>query len=100
MTALQSMVRVHRWVLEEKQRKLVELQDLADRLRNDLAQLDSELETERKAAEASDEAGLAYPGYVAATLDRRKRLCESIENLENEAEAAREEVAEAFAELK
>ena len=100
MTALQSMVRVHRWVLEEKQRKLAELQSLADRLRGDLTQLDSELEAERQAAEASDEAGLAYPSYVAAALDRRRRICETIDNLETEVEAAREEVAESFAELK
>ena len=100
MTALQSMVRVHRWVLEEKQRKLAELQGLADRLRADIAQLDRELENERRAAEASDEAGLAFPNYVAAALDRRRRLCETIDNLELEVDAAREEVAESFAELK
>ena len=81
MTALDSMVRVHRWVLEEKQRKLVDLRTLLERLKCDLEGLDAELE-------------------AAAALDRRRKLCETIANLEQETEAAREEVTEAFSELK
>ena len=100
MTALDSMVRVHSWVLDEKQRKLADLQALLQKLTNDIANLDDELETERTAAGKSDEAGAAYPAFVAAALDRRKKLCETMANLEQESEAAREEVREAFGELK
>jgi flagellar export protein FliJ len=100
MTALDSMVRVHRWVLDEKQRKLADLQAFVDKLRGDLTTLDKQLETEREAAGRSDEAGSVYPAFVAAALDRRKKLCETIANLDTETEAAREDVAEAFSELK
>ncbi len=100
MTALDSMVRVHRWVLDEKQRKLADLRTLLEKLASDLQGLDAELESERAAADGSDEAGAAFPAYVAAALDRRQKLCETIANLEKETEAAREEVTEAFGELK
>jgi len=100
MTALDSMVRVHRWVLDERQRKLVDLQLFVDKLKDDLTALDKQLEAEREVADGSDEAGMAYPAFVAASLERRKKLCDTITNLESEIEAVREEVAEAFGELK
>jgi flagellar export protein FliJ len=100
MTALDSMVRVHGWVLEEKQRKLTDLRALLQKLTDDLAGVDKELDTEREAAGKSDEAGAAFPAFVAATLDRRKKLCETMANLQRESEAAREELREAFGELK
>lgn len=100
MTALKSMVRVHGWVLEEKRRDLAELQIFVDKLKKDLEALDHNVEAERAAAGRSEEANLAYPAFVAAALDRRKRLCETIFNLEQEVEAARDAVAEAFKELK
>jgi flagellar export protein FliJ len=100
MTALDSMVRVHSWALEEKQRKLADLRALLQKLTDDLANLDEELDAEREAAGKSDEAGAAFPAFVAAALDRRKKLCETIANLEKESEAARDEVTEAFGELK
>lgn len=100
MTALASMVQVLRWVLDEKQQKLAELQAFVDKLTEDLNALDTDLETERKAAGQCDEAGSVFPAFVAAALDRRKKLCETIVNLGKEVEAAREDVAEAFSELK
>ena len=100
MTALDSMVRVHRWMLDERQRKLADLQVFVDKLKDDLTALDKELEAEREVADGSDEAGMAYPAFVAASLERRKKLCDTIANLESEIEAVREEVAEAFGELK
>jgi flagellar FliJ protein len=100
MTALDSMVRVHRWVVDEKRRKLADLQTFVDKLKDDLIKLDEELETEREGAGRSDEAGLTYPAFVAAALERRSKLCETIANLEKEIEETREDVAESFRELK
>lgn len=100
MTALESMVRVHQWMLDERQRKLADLQALVQKLKDDLTALDHQLESEREVAGQSAEAGMAYPAFVAAALDRRKKLCDTIADLETEVESVREEVAEAFGELK
>ena len=101
MTALRSMIRVQGWVLEEKRRNLAEIQVFADKLKSDLSALDDSIEAEREAAGSSDEVGLTYPAFVAAALDRRKQAeAETIGKLENQIDAAREEVAEAFQQLK
>ena len=100
MTALKSMIRIHQWMLDERRRNLADLQVFLDKLQGDLAALDHSLEAERAVAEASPEAGLAYPAFVAAALERRKKLCGTIEELEGQVEALREAVAEAFAEVK
>ena len=96
--ALASMIRLHRWMLDEKRRNLADLQVFAEKLREDLAQLERDLEDQKTAADG--EAGLAYSSYVSAALDRRKKVEGTIANLEGEIEAAREDVAESFRELK
>ena len=98
--ALVSMIRLHRWMLDEKRRNLADLQVFAEKLRDDLVQLDADLEAQKGAAEGEDTAGLAYSSYVSAALDRRQKVEDTIANLEGEIEAAREDVAESFRELK
>lgn len=100
MSALESMIRVHQWMLDERRRGLAELQVFLDKLKADLVALDANLEAERAAAGNSGEAALTYPAFVAAALERRKKLCGTIANLEGQLEALREAVAEAYRELK
>ena len=100
MSALNSLVRVHSWALEEKQQKLAELERLADKLRADLAALETELAQEQTAASRSVEGSIAFPAFVAAALERRKRLRESIVNVERACQTAREDVNQAFQEVK
>jgi flagellar export protein FliJ len=104
MSALESMIRVHQWMLDERRRSLAELQVFLNKLKADLVALDANLEEERAAVDSSQggsgEAALTYPAFVAAALERRKKLCGTIANLEGQLEALREEVAEAYRELK
>ena len=100
MTALGSMVRVHRWALDEKQQKLAEIERFCDRMRQDLETLDENLASERDAAARSPDGTIAFASFIAAALERRRRLVDSIANLEREADLARDEVGEAFRELK
>lgn len=96
--ALGSMIRLHRWMLDEKRRNLADLQVFAEKLREDLNQLDSEMEAQKAASDG--DAGLAYSNYVSAALERRGKVEGTIVNLEAEIEMAREDVAESFGELK
>jgi flagellar export protein FliJ len=100
MSALGSLVRVHTWALNEKRQKLSELEALGQKLRNDLEVLEAELQQERSAATGSAEGTLAFPPFVAVALERRKKLRVSIANLDLGIEAAREEVREAYLEVK
>ena len=100
MTALGSLVRVHSWALNEKRQTLAGLEELSDKLRQDLENLEAELQHEQSAAAGSVEGTIAFPAFVAAALERRKKLRVSIANLDLAIEAAREEVREAFQEVK
>ncbi len=100
MSALGSLVRVHTWALNEKRQTLAGLEGLAGKLHKDLEGLDVELQQEQSAATDSVEGTLAFPAFVAAALERRKKLRVSIANLNLAIEAAREEVREAYQEVK
>ena len=100
MTALGSLVRVHTWALNEKQQTLAGLEELAERIRKDLEGLEAEMLQEQSAATGSIEGTIAFPAFVAAALERRKKLRVSIANLDLGIEAAREEVREAYQEVK
>ncbi len=100
MTALGSLVRVHSWALNEKRQKLTGLEELADKMHQDLAQLEAELNDEQRAAAGSMEGTIAFPAFVAAALERRKKLRESIADRGLAIDAARAEVREAYQEVK
>ena len=100
MTAFGSLVRVHSWALNEKRQKLADLEYLADKMRQDLARLEAELNDEQRAAAGSIEGTIAFPAFVAAALERRKKLRESIADLGLAIDVARAEVREAFQEVK
>ena len=100
MTAMGSLVRVHSWALNEKRQNLAGLEELADKMHQDLEHLEAELNDEQRAADGSMEGTIAFPAFVAAALERRKKLRESIADLGLAIDAARAEVREAFQEVK
>lgn len=100
MTAFNSLTRVHTWILNEKQQRLAGIQELVDKMKSDLARLEAELESENQAAGASIEGTIAFPAFIAANLERRRRLRQTIAELEESVEAARDEVRAAFEEMK
>lgn len=100
MSAFNSLVRVHGWALNEKRQKLAALEQLVAKMKDDLRQVQEELEREQRLAGTSMEGTVAFPAFIAATLERRRRLRQSIAELEHGLEVAREEVHAAFQELK
>jgi hypothetical protein len=97
---MKQLVRLHRWKLNEKRQKLAELEDLAAKMRLEVDRLDKKMDAESEAARASAEIAVAYPAYVSAMLDRRKRLDHSIAEVELSVAKARQDVTDAFHELK
>lgn len=101
MSAIESMIRVHGWALDEKRRKLRDLRDFMERLEEQLRDVDRGIEAERQAADTCDSRlAFTYPAFVSAALDRRRTLVETIAKADRQVEQARDEVAEAYNELK
>ncbi|MBK1698850.1 flagellar FliJ family protein [Rhodovibrio salinarum] len=100
MSALDNLVRISRWHLDEARQKLGDLERLETRLQDDLQRLDESLVAEQKAAQESDLARAAYPAYAEAQKVRRQRLERSIAEVQSQIAQARETVADAFREAK
>lgn len=100
MTALDQLVRLHRWNLDEKRQKLAELERFRAKLQGNIEALDAELASEQSAAERSEVAALSLPAFIKATIDRRRKIEESIAGVERSIAAARDEIAQAFQEFK
>lgn len=100
MKHFESQIRLHKWQVDEAQRRLAELLRLEDRLREDLRRLEAEQANEQQVAAASVEASLTYGVYVEQLIDRRHKLNRSIAEVVEQVTQAREALKDAFAELK
>jgi flagellar export protein FliJ len=100
MSTLDSLIRLHRWQVDERRRQLAELEALALKLRQELARLAEEHTNEQAAAGTSFLARHVYPGYLRRAMERQKTLEQSLAETEAQTLAAREALAEAFQELK
>ncbi len=100
MSSLANLIRIHQWILDEKRQRLAGLQQLLDRMEDDLEIMEEKLAAERDAAGRTMDGALAFQTFIPAALERRDKLRHSIANIEREVEDARDEVGEAFQELK
>ena len=100
MSALHTLIRVHRWQLDERRRYLADLDRLAARLRGDAQRLGDEAEAEARAAGLSLEAAAAYPDFIRTLIERRREIEHSVAEVDAQIAEAREAVAAAFQEVK
>lgn len=100
MSSLDTLIKLHRWQLDEQRRKVAEFESLAEKLRGELLRLDQDEVSEQQIASESHEANYAYSGYARALIDRRNKLMKSVEETEQQISQARAELADAFAEVK
>lgn len=100
MSSLANLIRIHQWVLDEKRQRLAGLQQLLERMEDDLEVMEEKLAAEREAAGRSLDGAMAFQTVIPAILERRDKLRHSIANVQREVEAERHDVGEAFQELK
>jgi flagellar export protein FliJ len=100
MSGLSQLMRLQRWTLDEKRRQATDLELLIERLIQDISQLDAAVEREIEASRANVELQRALPGYRQVMKDRRARLDRSLTDLRGELDKLREQITEAFSELK
>jgi len=100
MSSLDTLIKLHRWQLDEQRRKVTEFENLAEKLRAELQRLDGEEEIEQQVARGSHEANYAYSGFAKSLIDRRAKLAQSIAETEQQIVEARAALADAYAEVK
>lgn len=96
----ESLIRLHKFQVDEKRRKVAELELMLGEFRQRERDLEAQVEAEQRKAGISDVAHFAYPMFAKSVLRRRENILESIEGIERQLDTAKEELADAFRELK
>ncbi len=100
MKDLSNLIRLHKLKLTEQQKKLNDLQAVAQGLLNETEAIDASARNEAASAESNAETAYTLGSYVQASLIRRATLQTSLAEIEREMGIIRNLVASAFRDLK
>jgi flagellar protein FliJ len=100
MRTLATLIRMHRYQLDEKRRALTDLENLRADLIRQREKLEAELVREQDVAKTVECGAFAYAGFARGYIERREKLMASLAEIEARIEAAQKEVNEAFQDLK
>ena len=100
MKSRDALMRLKRFQVDEKRRRLSQIETMIAEFKRMAGELDREIAAEESRAGITDRAHFAYPTYARAALQRRDNLLQSAQDLEGQREEARLEHEEAFEDLK
>jgi flagellar protein FliJ len=100
MRSLDSLIRLNKFQLDDKKRRLADIRLLTTQIGESLALLEAELEREQAVAAVDPALGASFTAYRASAAARRTSMLESIARLEEEIESINEEILSAFQDLK
>ncbi|MEA1942213.1 MAG: flagellar export protein FliJ [Pseudomonadota bacterium] len=94
------LIRLARFKVEELQKQMAELDRSRQALIDQIERLEASVPEEQAVATESKEGFLAYGSYAQAVIKRKDNIRLSLDEVEVQAEALRNRLAEAFQELK
>jgi flagellar export protein FliJ len=100
MKSRDTLLRLKRFQVDEKRRKLSQIEMMVAEFERMATELDREIASEEARAGIADRTHFAYPTYARAALQRRDNLIQSADEMRGQLEAARLELEEAFEDLK
>jgi flagellar export protein FliJ len=100
MKSRDAVSRLKRFEVEEKQRKVAEIEMMIGDFNQMAHDLDRQIAVEQERSGVSDTNHYAYPTFAKAAIQRRDNLLASAADLEVKLMNARETLAEAFEDLK
>lgn len=100
MKSRDAVIRLKRFEVEEKRRKVAEIEMMIGEFSHMAGDLDRQIAIEQERAGISDVNHYAYPTFAKAAIQRRNNLTASAADLEAKLMAARSDLDEANEELK
>jgi flagellar export protein FliJ len=100
MKSRDAVIRLKRFEVEEKRRKVAEIEAMIGDFNHMAVDLDRQIAIEQERAGVSDVNHYAYPTFAKAAIQRRNNLAQSAANLEAKLDSARADLDEALEELK
>jgi len=100
MKSRDTLIRLKKFQVDEKRRKVAQIEGMIAEFDRMAADLDREILAEQERAGIHDPAHFAYPTYAKAAIGRRNNLKRSADDLKNQLNDAKAALGEAFEELK
>ena len=100
MKSRETLIRLKRFQVDEKRRRVAQIETMIAEFGRMSADLDREIAAEEAKAGISDAAHFAYPTYARAASQRRDNLRRSAADLHDQLNDAKAALGEAFEELK
>jgi flagellar protein FliJ len=100
MKSRETLIRLKRFQVDEKRRKVAQIEIMIAEFERIAGDLEREIKVEQDRAGIHDPAHFAYPTYAKAAMQRRENLRRSAAELKLQLEEAKGALEEAFEEMK
>ena len=100
MKSRETLIRLKKFQVDEKRRKVAQIESMIAEFDRIAAELDREIKVEQDRAGIHDPAHFAYRSYAKAAITRRENLQRSAGELKGQLDDAQAALGEAFEELK
>ena len=100
MKSRETLIRLKKFQVDEKRRKVAQIETMIAEFDRIATELDREIKSEQERAGIHDPAHFAYPTYAKAAIVRRENLKRSADELKAQMDDAKAALGEAFEELK
>ena len=100
MKSRETLIRLRKFQLDEKRRKVAQIEAMVAEFERMVVDLDREIQAEQDRAGIHDPTHFAYPTYAKAAIQRRENLRRSADELKTQLDEAKAALGEAFEELK
>lgn len=100
MKSRESLIRLKRFQVDEKRTEVADIESMIADFHKMASDLDLQIKAEQEKTGIEDVTHFAYSTFAKAATQRRDNLLASADELNERLEAARDQLAEAFEELK
>jgi flagellar export protein FliJ len=100
MKSRDTVIRLKKFQVDEKRRKVIQIEGMISEFDRMAAELEREIKVEQDRVGIHDPSHFAYPTYAKAAIQRRENLKRSADELKGQLNDAKVLLSEAFAELK
>ena len=100
MKSRETLIRLKKFQVDEKRRRVAQIEAMIADFERMAADLDREIKSEQDKAGIHDPGHFAYPTYAKAAIQRRQNLQRSADELKHQLEEAKAQLQESFEELK
>jgi flagellar export protein FliJ len=100
MKSRETLIRLKKFQVDEKRRKVAQIEAMIAEFERIAGDLDREIKVEQDRAGIHDPGHFAYPTYAKAAIARRENLKRSADELKVQLDEAKAMLGEAFEELK